>query len=82
MSFCFNESLNCHSHWSNFETLETLKFGCSKLTFFTMAKLSQDLRRTPGIMLNWALAGAPYVACDIGGAVVNMVSDALAVSAS
>lgn len=27
----------------------------------------EDLRRTPGIMLNWALAGAPYVACDIGG---------------
>jgi alpha-glucosidase len=25
------------------------------------------LRRTPGMMLNWALGGAPYVACDIGG---------------
>jgi len=27
----------------------------------------EDLRRTPGLMLNYALAGAPYVACDIGG---------------
>mmetsp|Transcript_56516 Transcript_56516/g.123584 ORF Transcript_56516/g.123584 Transcript_56516/m.123584 type:complete len:1328 (-) Transcript_56516:77-4060(-) len=27
----------------------------------------EDLRRTPGTMLNLVLAGAPYVACDIGG---------------
>lgn len=27
----------------------------------------EDLRRTPGMMLNWGLAGAPYVGCDIGG---------------
>ena len=27
----------------------------------------QDLQRTPGYVLNWALAGAPYVTCDIGG---------------
>jgi len=27
----------------------------------------EDLRGTPGMMLNWVLAGAPYVACDIGG---------------
>eukprot|EP00439_Symbiodinium_sp_Y106_P071921 s2852_g13.t1 len=27
----------------------------------------QDLARTPGMVLNWGLAGAPYVACDIGG---------------
>ncbi|OLQ11145.1 Neutral alpha-glucosidase C [Symbiodinium microadriaticum] len=27
----------------------------------------QDLVRTPGMVLNWGLAGAPYVACDIGG---------------
>jgi len=27
----------------------------------------KDLARTPGMMLNWGLAGAPYVACDIGG---------------
>lgn len=27
----------------------------------------QDLHRTPGMMLNWVLGGAPYVACDIGG---------------
>lgn len=26
-----------------------------------------DLAHTPGIMLNWVLAGAPYVSCDIGG---------------
>jgi len=26
-----------------------------------------DLQRTPGFMLNWALSGAPYVACDVGG---------------
>jgi alpha-glucosidase len=26
-----------------------------------------DLQQTPGLMLNWALAGAPYVTCDIGG---------------
>mmetsp|Transcript_14152 Transcript_14152/g.35788 ORF Transcript_14152/g.35788 Transcript_14152/m.35788 type:complete len:798 (+) Transcript_14152:69-2462(+) len=26
-----------------------------------------DLVNTPGMMLNWGLAGAPYVACDIGG---------------
>jgi len=27
----------------------------------------QDLERTPGTMVKWGLAGAPYVACDIGG---------------
>jgi len=27
----------------------------------------EDLQRSPGVMLNWALAGAPYVGCDIGG---------------
>jgi len=27
----------------------------------------EDLQRTPGMMLNWVLGGAPYVACDIGG---------------
>ncbi|CAE8625768.1 unnamed protein product [Polarella glacialis] len=27
----------------------------------------EDLYKTPGMMLNWALAGAPYVACDSGG---------------
>lgn len=27
----------------------------------------QDLQRTPGYVLNWGLAGAPYVTCDIGG---------------
>eukprot|EP00747_Dinoflagellata_sp_TGD_P024811 gnl/TRDRNA2_/TRDRNA2_130813_c1_seq1.p1 gnl/TRDRNA2_/TRDRNA2_130813_c1~~gnl/TRDRNA2_/TRDRNA2_130813_c1_seq1.p1 ORF type:complete len:641 (+),score=67.07 gnl/TRDRNA2_/TRDRNA2_130813_c1_seq1:251-1924(+) len=27
----------------------------------------EELRGTPGMMLNWGLAGAPYVACDIGG---------------
>mmetsp|Transcript_136081 Transcript_136081/g.339375 ORF Transcript_136081/g.339375 Transcript_136081/m.339375 type:complete len:769 (-) Transcript_136081:88-2394(-) len=27
----------------------------------------EDLGATPGMMLNWVLAGAPYVACDIGG---------------
>jgi alpha-glucosidase len=27
----------------------------------------EDLRGTPGMMLNWVLSGAPYVACDIGG---------------
>jgi alpha-glucosidase len=26
-----------------------------------------DLASTPGMVLNWALAGAPYVTCDIGG---------------
>lgn len=26
-----------------------------------------DLRNTPGLLLNWGLAGAPYVTCDIGG---------------
>ena len=26
-----------------------------------------DLRSTPGMVLNWGLGGAPYVACDIGG---------------
>lgn len=26
-----------------------------------------DLHQTPGMMLNWVLAGAPYVACDTGG---------------
>jgi len=26
-----------------------------------------DLRSTPNMILNWGLAGAPYVACDIGG---------------
>lgn len=26
-----------------------------------------DLQQTPGMMLNWGLAGAPYVACDTGG---------------
>jgi len=26
-----------------------------------------DLRSTPSMILNWGLAGAPYVACDIGG---------------
>lgn len=26
-----------------------------------------DLRATPGMMMNWGLAGAPYVACDTGG---------------
>ena len=26
-----------------------------------------DLASTPAMLLNWALAGAPYVACDIGG---------------
>ena len=27
----------------------------------------QALKTTPGFILNWGLAGAPYVACDIGG---------------
>lgn len=27
----------------------------------------QDLQRTPGYVLNWGLAGAPYVTCDTGG---------------
>lgn len=27
----------------------------------------QDLQRTPGYVLNWGLAGSPYVTCDIGG---------------
>jgi len=27
----------------------------------------QDLATTPHMILNWGLAGAPYVACDIGG---------------
>jgi len=27
----------------------------------------EDLQKTPGFMLNWALAGAPYVGCDTGG---------------
>lgn len=27
----------------------------------------EDLRGTTGMMLNWIVAGAPYVACDIGG---------------
>jgi len=26
-----------------------------------------DLAQTPGMVLNWALAGAPYVTCDTGG---------------
>lgn len=26
-----------------------------------------DLQQTPGMVLGWALAGAPYVTCDIGG---------------
>ena len=26
-----------------------------------------DLRNTAGLVLNWGLGGAPYVACDIGG---------------
>lgn len=26
-----------------------------------------DLQQTPGMMLNWVLAGAPYVTCDAGG---------------
>ena len=26
-----------------------------------------ELRNTPGLVLNWGLAGMPYVACDIGG---------------
>lgn len=26
-----------------------------------------DLQGTPGMLLNWGLAGAPYVTCDIGG---------------
>lgn len=38
----------------------------------------EDLRRTPGMMLNWALAGAPYVACDIGGFIGNASSQLLA----
>jgi len=27
----------------------------------------EDLQGTPGMILNWGLGGAPYVACDIGG---------------
>eukprot|EP00429_Kryptoperidinium_foliaceum_P020597 CAMPEP_0176048522 /NCGR_PEP_ID=MMETSP0120_2-20121206/24104_1 /TAXON_ID=160619 /ORGANISM="Kryptoperidinium foliaceum, Strain CCMP 1326" /LENGTH=755 /DNA_ID=CAMNT_0017381941 /DNA_START=84 /DNA_END=2351 /DNA_ORIENTATION=+ len=27
----------------------------------------EDLKGTPGMMLNWVLGGAPYVGCDIGG---------------
>jgi len=27
----------------------------------------EDLRQQPGMMLNWGIGGAPYVACDIGG---------------
>mmetsp|Transcript_126746 Transcript_126746/g.405846 ORF Transcript_126746/g.405846 Transcript_126746/m.405846 type:complete len:773 (+) Transcript_126746:92-2410(+) len=27
----------------------------------------EELDRTPGMMLNWVLAGAPHVGCDIGG---------------
>eukprot|EP00435_Cladocopium_sp_Y103_P010810 s1932_g2.t2 len=38
----------------------------------------EDLRKTPGMMLNWALAGAPYVACDIGGFSGNASSQLLA----
>ncbi|CAK9112108.1 unnamed protein product [Durusdinium trenchii] len=37
----------------------------------------EDLRKTPGMMLNWALAGAPYVACDIGGFFGNPSSELL-----
>jgi len=37
----------------------------------------QDLRKTAGMMLNWALAGAPYVACDIGGFFGNASSQLL-----
>uniref|UniRef100_A0A7S4Q967 DUF5110 domain-containing protein n=1 Tax=Alexandrium monilatum TaxID=311494 RepID=A0A7S4Q967_9DINO len=32
-----------------------------------LAHLWEHLARTPGNMLKWALAGAPYVTCDIGG---------------
>lgn len=38
----------------------------------------EDLRGTPGMMLNWVLAGAPYVACDIGGFVKQTQADLLA----
>jgi alpha-glucosidase len=34
----------------------------------------EDLAGTPGMMLNWILAGAPYVACDIGGFGPNTTS--------
>lgn len=29
------------------------------------------LQQQPGMLLNWALAGSPYVACDIGGFFLN-----------
>lgn len=37
----------------------------------------EDLRGTPGMMLNWALGGAPYVASDIGGFAGNTEANLL-----
>jgi len=34
----------------------------------------EDLKSTPGMMLNWVLGGAPYVAADIGGFLGNTSS--------
>lgn len=37
----------------------------------------KDLAGTPGMMLNWVLGGAPYVACDIGGFTRETTSELL-----
>ena len=37
-----------------------------------------DLVNTPGMVLNWGLAGIPYVACDIGGFTSQTQPDLLA----
>jgi len=37
-----------------------------------------DLVNTPGMVLNWGLAGIPYVACDIGGFTSQSQPDLLA----
>eukprot|EP00928_Gymnodinium_smaydae_P026146 TRINITY_DN20619_c0_g3_i3.p1 TRINITY_DN20619_c0_g3~~TRINITY_DN20619_c0_g3_i3.p1 ORF type:complete len:755 (-),score=53.23 TRINITY_DN20619_c0_g3_i3:75-2339(-) len=36
-----------------------------------------SLAKVPGIMLNWGLAGAPYVACDLGGYFKGVTDDLL-----
>lgn len=37
-----------------------------------------DMQSTPGMVLNWGLAGGPYVACDIGGFTGETQADLLA----
>lgn len=37
-----------------------------------------DMQTTPGMVLNWGLAGGPYVACDIGGFTGETQADLLA----